>query len=146
MRYFARSAIACIILLGFTLSASSRTSGLTRPTTPSSSLYLPIKWSSDAKIDPPMRELRPGGVIETGYSGTVILEWPYELGRTTVSPCTRLELIEATHTANGGVRVFWRISQVPMCLRSSNVSSDMATRHSVISSSNRRVNRGIETR
>lgn len=58
----------------------------------------------------------PGGYLQTENNGIAILDWPFNVGRTTVYRCTHVDLIESHMTQGGGLRVFWRVSQAPFCL------------------------------
>lgn len=85
-----------------------------------------IFYAENAIITPPGVTLAPGGVIQTGLFGNAILNWPTfggeePIGRTRVSACTRLALLRSTLSPKGGFKVFWRISQVPLCAKKAKV-------------------------
>jgi hypothetical protein len=75
-----------------------------------------VRYREHAKIVPDTPTFAPGGSLQTENNGLAILDWPFNVGKTTVYRCTQVNLIESHMTQGGGLRVFWRVSQAPFCL------------------------------
>jgi hypothetical protein len=76
-----------------------------------------VRYREFTQLTPDTAIFAPGGTLQTENNGIALLDWPFNVGKTTVYHCTRLNLVESHMTPGGGLRVFWRVSQAPFCFR-----------------------------